>query len=457
MSIMQYFNLDSAPLPPAPVVSLLGNEPGMALDFINNQGFIWDDNNPSNNWLGPLVEKVQYSLPSQKTIFDSHGIMRRISGFACDYDPVTGERLGQYIESAATNHALRSGTLTTGYSDTDGSALRVDNLVEAPISGEYMSYVREGTLENVSPRRTFALSNSTAQAGTEIWASIYAKAGARRRVMLGMYSFANWSDRTNVVVDLVTGEMFAPTGVNPKAKTEYIGNGVYRISIRGVSIGSGAVTFGVGPRPDNYTTSVGYTGDGESGVYVWGLQVEVGGMATSYIPTTTAAVTRAADNIFTDLARIPFSIGGGTMIAEFSTNRPKEAYLISDNRVGIWGLRWSQGEQVAIEAHYTDTLRHVRQRDVNDNNGLSIGAQPARATFEKMAIGFNGSSSRISANGGSIKTLQSVVDIGALSTLRIGDVSLGTGGVRQLKGHIKSLVYIPRLLTDAELIHRSAM
>jgi hypothetical protein len=40
-----------------------------------------------------------------------------------------------------------------------------------------------------------------------------------------------------------------------------------------------------------------YTGDGTSGVYIWGCQAEEGSYSTSYIPTTSAAVTRNADVI----------------------------------------------------------------------------------------------------------------------------------------------------------------
>jgi hypothetical protein len=40
-----------------------------------------------------------------------------------------------------------------------------------------------------------------------------------------------------------------------------------------------------------------YLGNGTSGLYVWGAQLEVGSYATSYIPTTSASVTRNADVI----------------------------------------------------------------------------------------------------------------------------------------------------------------
>ena len=59
-----------------------------------------------------------------------------------------------------------------------------------------------------------------------------------------------------------------------------------------------------------------YTGNGWDGFGYWGLQVEEGSFATSYIPTTGAAATRAAE----------FSSITGTNFSEFFSNQVGTLY-----------------------------------------------------------------------------------------------------------------------------------
>ena len=99
------------------------------------------------------------------------------------------------------------------------------------------------------------------------------------------------------------------------ATIQNYGNGWYRI-MQSRSIVSGTnCGIRVNLASANNTASV--TVDGDSGSYIWGAQVETGSVATSYIPTTTGSVTRAADVISVSGA-VSGSIGQteGTIYAE---------------------------------------------------------------------------------------------------------------------------------------------
>lgn len=72
-----------------------------------------------------------------------------------------------------------------------------------------------------------------------------------------------------------------------------VGNGWYRVSVtvRVVNYSNVGLYYYV---MSNATTSY-FTGDGTSGIFAWGGQVERGYTMTSFIPTTTSFVTRATD------------------------------------------------------------------------------------------------------------------------------------------------------------------
>jgi hypothetical protein len=72
-------------------------------------------------------------------------------------------------------------------------------------------------------------------------------------------------------------------------------NGFWRISLT-ATIANTNVYFYIGTANANGTSTI--TKNGTDGILVWGAQVELGSYATSYIPTTSAAVTRNADEIY---------------------------------------------------------------------------------------------------------------------------------------------------------------
>jgi hypothetical protein len=77
------------------------------------------------------------------------------------------------------------------------------------------------------------------------------------------------------------------------ANIQDVGNGWYRCSVTFTLSGLAFAFIAV----SNNGSTISYTGTTGSGIYIWGAQAEVGSYSTSYIPTTSASVTRNADVI----------------------------------------------------------------------------------------------------------------------------------------------------------------
>jgi hypothetical protein len=151
--------------------------------------------------------------------------------------------------------------------------------------------------------------------------SVYAKAGERGYLTLSIY------DSTNrlAAFDLITGVTgFTNSGVTSSITS--IGNGWYRCTIL-YNSSVGAPTFQIFMSPAMYSGNLVYQGDGTSGLYLYGAQLETStatGTSSSYIPTTTATVTRNVETSFVDL-------WNGNLLNKDNFTLYVEGYLISND------------------------------------------------------------------------------------------------------------------------------
>jgi hypothetical protein len=129
--------------------------------------------------------------------------------------------------------------------------------------------------------------------------TIFAKQGTSRYLGLGVNQNGSTGNNNVVVFDLQDGVIASNTyGVT--ASIEDFGDGWYRL-VHTFDYGTGGTYADIcvhNTGTSTYTINAFQTFDSPSSpttIYVWGLQMEVGSYATSYIPTTSASVTRNAD------------------------------------------------------------------------------------------------------------------------------------------------------------------
>lgn len=206
--------------------------------------------------------------------------------------------MGYLAEGARTNLALQSQTFGTTWT-TSNSSLSADAATAPDGTLSADKLIEDGT-ENV---HWFLQTGIAGSPSTTYTYSVYVKPNGRS-VLLGISSGSYGAQTaynlsTNTVIagyPVGTGSGTPFTNVSSTLTT--LPNGWYRVTLTSTTIASsGTLSISVqGANPANPTPNV-YTGDGASGLYVWGAQLEAGSFASSYIPTTTGTATRNADSL----------------------------------------------------------------------------------------------------------------------------------------------------------------
>ena len=197
-----------------------------------------------------------------------------------DHDPVTGESKGLLIEEARTNLFNQSEDFTAG--NWSASQATLTQNVVAPDGTLTAWSLQENTAASV--QHLIQYNAGTVTVGDVYTLSVFAK-GAGRRLSLTSFGMGYSA------FDLDDGEVDNVGGFD-SATIEDVGNGWYRCSITLTKTNTNGNFYIITYSPTGHV----YTGDGYSGIYLWGAQLEAGSFPTSYIPTSGSTVTRAVDD-----------------------------------------------------------------------------------------------------------------------------------------------------------------
>jgi len=280
----------------------------------------------------------------------------------------------------------------------------------------------------VTSGQTYSRSVYLKQAG-RMWASLI--------ITDNSVTYRAWFDLQNGVLGTV--------GSGITAQITNVGNGWYRCTIIRTAVATTFVSLAIEMAISNGVSS--YLGNGTSGIYVYGAQLELGAYATSYIPTISGSVTRNADtfsrnNIYTNGL---ITSAGGTWFVELNNNvslirDATSAGLTIDSSAGFFNTGF------LIRNNFSGVA--VKLAIEIRVGGTVVGSSYLTLTDTvKIAIKWDGVYANVYVNG----------------VIRLTNVPFTTKIMENLGGfaqdvprYIKSMYLFPTPLTNAECINLTA-
>ena len=402
---------------------------------------------------------ITFTRASGATYFDADGVLQTATNDTprFDHDPVDGGKsLGLLIEEARTNSIRNSqgggavvgasGTMPTNWFTNLITGISREVVATGTVNGfSYIDIKLSGT--NTSGSAGFlqinpeALTQVVAASGQSWSASAYIALIA-----------GNFSGTTSPFFRIVERDAVgaAIAGAISSTDISTANATLSRFSVSRTLNGAGV---------ERVTTQLVWTvANGASvdfTVRIAAPQLEQGAFPTSYIPTTTAAATRAADSAVVTPISSFYNASEGTLFAEASST----AFVSGDNQ-GLWGfgddtLTFATGNM--MYATHAASVSHriaigVIVSGASTVSSLNNGGVPQSANVPARSIfGYKTDDFAISTNGSSVATDTS----GALPVVTgfsIGGLQKAwASGGNQLNGHIRKIAYWPKRLTNTLL------
>jgi len=397
----------------------------------------------------PLVSKpfgdiITFTRASSATYFDATGTLQTATTDAprFDYNPSTLAAQGLLIEEARTNLVLQSQDFATTWTNSDSS-----ESVNAATAPDGTLTADEIIENNATASHGMGQSGISYVSGITYTFSVFAKANSRSIIQIangsGAFSalpYANFNLSTGVV---------SATGGGATATIQDCGNGWYRCVMTATADATlSSFVFLMLQTSETAVRLASYLGDGTSSLYLWGAQVEAGAFPTSYTPTTTTAVTRAADVASVNTLSPWFNSAEYTVYAEFQRDTTSGAAAGGGATVPrIWTFS-TAATSAQIQARLFSSTG-IEAVTSGSPQGYAVSTW-AEDTVVKTAVRYQVDNFAIDTNLGSLGTDTSAAAVTGSDQFTIGQARiLAANGY--LNGWMRRLTYYPRALSDAEL------
>lgn len=342
---------------------------------------------------------------------------------------------GILVENSSGNQCLYSNQFTNAYWVKAGATA-----------------AQSGTINFLNGEKTYLLSETTANNVHTINGAVYfatfspytmscffkkgsgANAPNIIRLVTGADAYVNFN--------IATGVVLSQYGV--AGRIESYADGWYRCSLNGVSNNTPntnlKVQFTNNVDSTTLPSALTYTGNASANIFISGAQFEGFYVASSYIPTTSSALSRSADNIIginNNLFTLPF----GTAVVDFYVDNRDNGYLtktilvLSYQNTILVDINGLNLTVTSADPDYTYTF----------TTGLaSYGRNKFAIRWSPDSVGASPAGIALFANGTYRGTLGDYVPFDSYNAITIG--------AGDLNNNINSVLTFQSTLSDAECV-----
>jgi hypothetical protein len=323
-----------------------------------------------------------------------------------------GTYKGLLVEPASTNICLQSEDFNTSWNSVNSTPTQ--STEETPDGDTTNKYIKLVDDSGGGTGTAYFSQIITFAENTKYTASAFFKADQLAFARITIFNY-DTTGTDGVQYFGLSGAGSLGTASNlDDSSIEAYPNGWYRCSVTWTQ-GAGDTSAVVGLFVASSISSATVDLDGTSSMFVWGAQVEASPIATSYIPTTTASVTRNKDDISLTGASDLIGQSEGTLYVEVdwrsATGTSQFLLSASDATTNNWIV-------IDIAAN---TLRMYARADATTET-LESQSIAGYAGIQKIAFAYKTDDFELYRNGSSIAsdTSGSLAALGTLTTVDIG-------------------------------------
>lgn len=307
--------------------------------------------------------RITFTRASTRTYFDASGVLRTaaINEWPLEYDPATGVCLGR------STWLQRSNLLTYSGIETGVAGMLAYNVSDASIAwlGALSAGVSFG--DNTVTRYAYR-TNFVNQIGIVYALSVFV------RMDDGGAPVFNGTGPTDDGALVLGGQIVT------SVTAQHVGGGIYRLSGSRSHTAAGT-TNGV----------LTFTSNSARGFKASGYQLEEASTVSPYIPTTAAAITRAADTASAPLSSLRHNAASGAILVEHAV--PSGAPLLSSGGnailtsqgAGKTAIRWNAGASYVSHNGAAEVAGPALTWGANLDIG-ALGTARANGTFTRIRV-----------------------------------------------------------------------